>query len=46
MTISTIMSHPKMIMFIRYLSLGVVDADEAKRSTLIKRSKNNSVLEE
>ncbi|HHQ4566808.1 TPA: hypothetical protein ACSP2E_002153 [Aeromonas hydrophila] len=30
MTISTIMTHPKTIMDSRYLSLGVVDADEFK----------------
>lgn len=30
MTIGTIMAHPKTIMDIRYLSLGVVDAEQSR----------------
>jgi hypothetical protein len=44
MTISTIMTHPKTITADRYLSLGVVDADEIKSPTLIKRSRDEREL--
>ncbi|WP_194758807.1 hypothetical protein [Aeromonas hydrophila] len=44
MTIST-MTHPKAIMAGRYLSLGVVDADEIKSPTSDKRSWVQRVFE-
>lgn len=44
MTIGTIMTHPKTIMADRYLSLGMVDADEIKSPTLIKRSRDQREL--
>ncbi len=40
------MTHQKMIMASCYLSLGMVDADEIKSQTLIKRSMDQRELEE
>ncbi|MFQ2265663.1 hypothetical protein ACK321_06225 [Aeromonas hydrophila] len=40
------MTHPKTIMADRYLSLGMVDADEIKSPDLIKRKSDERVIEE
>jgi hypothetical protein len=38
------MAHPKTIMAGRYLSLDIVDTDEIKSPTLIKRSRDEREL--
>ncbi|MCS3768314.1 hypothetical protein HNP12_002388 [Aeromonas hydrophila] len=46
MTINTIMAHPKTIMDSRYLSLGVMDADEIKSPSPDKTEQGSEGAEE